>query len=112
MSSRAERGIASKCGQSSRLQLMQWDKDFACDFQNDWDHDWSRLTQASNAELENGRTASALAFYVQAHSAAENLLALAELSGHPVPAPASYNISCHNIAEIMHRVGDLRGAEQ
>jgi hypothetical protein len=59
------------------------------------------LTGAANEAFASGDLHRAQALYEEALEEAERLFALSETAPHPAPAPVIYNISCHNLAEML-----------
>ncbi|WP_315838223.1 hypothetical protein [Bradyrhizobium prioriisuperbiae] len=73
------------------------------------DTTWRRTTEAANAAYATGDLRHAIDLYREALDEAERLFAAASFSS--VPVPVIYNISCHNLAEIVERSGDEGAAE-
>ena len=72
---------------------------------------WRRITEAANAAYTGGDLLHAIGLYRDALDEAEQLFARASSSSVSVPVPVIYNISCHNLAEIVERSGDEIAAE-
>lgn len=94
---------------------------------------WRRITEAANATYRSGNFRHAMSLYHDALDEAERLFVKASSSiaflnevefgsheenvskhndsGVSVPVPVIYNISCHNLAEIVERSGDAEATE-
>jgi hypothetical protein len=72
---------------------------------------WRRLTALGNHACETEYYACARRFYDEALVEAERLFDRAAAGPVSVPVAVIYNVSCHNLADLMERSGDARGAE-
>ncbi|WP_449255999.1 hypothetical protein [Bosea sp. (in: a-proteobacteria)] len=75
------------------------------------DECWKRLTEQANKAYAEGRIAVARSGYEQALAEAERLFAAAARDAGALPLPVIYNISCHNLAELNERYGEVAKAE-
>lgn len=69
------------------------------------DQRWKRLTGQANAAYAQGDIVLARAAYEDALTEAEKLFEAALTRQVPFPAPAIYNVSCHNLAELHEKAG-------
>jgi hypothetical protein len=71
---------------------------------------WQRLTSTANRAFASDRVDAARRLYERALREAERLLAAANGGELNVPAAVILNISCHNLAVLLERIGDVRAA--
>lgn len=72
---------------------------------------WKRLTEQANFAYAQGDMPLALAIYEEALTEAEKLIDAQLGESETIPVPVMYNISCHNLAELFERSGEIRKAE-
>lgn len=75
------------------------------------DRRWKRLTERGNEAYAQGDIPLAQAFYEDALTEAGRLFEAAIGGEGALPVPVIYNISCHNLAELLERSGHLKEAE-
>jgi len=72
---------------------------------------WRELTDSANRAYQTGDLQAGRRFYDEALKEAERLFDLAATGVDSFPAAVIYNVSCHNLAELLQRSDDPAGAE-
>ncbi|WP_439271764.1 DUF2753 family protein [Pseudochrobactrum sp. HB0163] len=75
------------------------------------DDHWKRFIEQGNQAYAQGDIPLALAAYTDALAEAERLFDAADSNSGSVPLPIIFNISCHNLAELFEKSGDVAKAE-
>ena len=75
------------------------------------DQHWKRLTERANQLYTQGNISLARTVYIDALAEAERLFDAAIDQPGGLPVAVIYNVSCHNLAELAERTGDIRAAE-
>ena len=75
------------------------------------DRRWKQRTKQANRAYAQGDMALALAAYTDALTEAQRLFDCADTDHDMASVPVIFNISCHNLAELFERSGDMSKAE-